>query len=300
MTRQISALLVLMLASCATTNPSARAPEADRPATSQEVRDTERMAAGHAHDVPVATPAATTPPAAATIEERVSYGQVAGSPAYGYLARPAAAKPGEKLPALIVIHEWWGLNENVREEAQRLAAEGYVTLAVDLYDGKSATLPVDALKLMMAVTKNPGPAEENLRQAYAYLKKTVGAPRVGSIGWCFGGQWSLRTALLLPSELDAAVIYYGSVNVSETDLATLQMPVLGNFGALDKIIPVDTVKAFDATMKRLGKPADIRIFDSAEHAFANPSGTAYQATAAAEAWQRTLAFLRRTLQKRAG
>jgi carboxymethylenebutenolidase len=266
----------------------------------QDASDAERMAAGHAHDTPVATPAATTAPVAPTIEERVSYGQTNGAPLYGYLARPANSKAKDKLPALIVIHEWWGLNDNVRKEAERLAAEGYVTLAVDLYDGKSATQPMDALKLMMAVASNAGPAEDNLRQAYAYLKKTVGAPRVASIGWCFGGKWSLRTALLLPKELDAAVIYYGSVNVTEAELATLQMPILGNFGGADKTIPVATVKTFAETLQRLGKRADVKIFDGAEHAFANPSGTAYQAAAAEESWMRTLAFLKRNLQERSG
>jgi carboxymethylenebutenolidase len=289
-------LILLLLSACA----GARPPAAGTPATAQDVRDTERMAAGHAHDTPTATPAATTPPAVATTEERVSYGQVGGAPVYGYLARPARSRAKDRLPALIVIHEWWGLNENVRNEARRLAAEGYETLAVDLYAGQVATQPPEALKLMMAVTKTPGPAEENLRQAYAYLKKTAGAPRVASIGWCFGGQWSLRTALLLPQELDAAVIYYGSVNVPEADLATLQMPILGNFAAQDRIISVDSVKTFEATMKRLGKSVDVRIFEGAEHAFANPSGTAYQAAAAEESWKRTLAFLKRNLQKRSG
>jgi carboxymethylenebutenolidase len=294
------AVLMIGLAACSATHSSTQISDAGRTATAQDVKDTESMAAGHAHDAPTATPAATTLPTAATTEERVTYGQVGGAPVYGYLARPARSKAKDRLPGLIVIHEWWGLNENLREEARRLAAEGYATLAVDLYAGQVATQPVDAMKLSMSVTKNPGPAEDNLRQAYAYLRKTVGAPRVASIGWCFGGRWSLRTALLFPKELDAAVIYYGAVTVPEADLATLQMPILGNFGAVDRVIPVDTVKSFEATMQRLGKPVDVKIFEGAEHGFANASGTAYQAAAAEAAWQRTLAFLKRNLQKRTG
>jgi carboxymethylenebutenolidase len=267
--------------------------------SAQATGDDARMAAGHAHDSPVATPAATTVPAEDTTSEKVAYAEVNGEKVYGYVARPVKA-PLEgkgKLPGLIVIHEWWGLNDNVREEARRLAAEGYVTLAVDLYGGRTATEVKDAMALSQALTKNPGPAEENLQQAYAYLAGKAGAPRVGTIGWCLGGRWSLRTALLLPKDVDATVIYYGSVNVPEAELATLQMPVLGLFGSKDPVIPLNTVVTFEETMKKLGKDVDVHVYDGAAHAFANPSGTSYQAAAAEDAWKRTTAFLRIHLQQ---
>lgn len=253
------------------------------------------MAAGHAHDSPVATPAATTPPAQATTLERVAYGEVNGEKAYGWLARPRDAKGA--LPGLIVIHEWWGLNDNVRDEAARLAAEGYVALAVDLYGGRTATEVRDAMALSQGLTKNPGPAEENLRQAYRYLA-AAGAPRIGTIGWCLGGRWSLRAALLMPKDVDATVIYYGSVVVPEAELATLGMPVLGLFGSKDPVIPLPTVTAFEASMKKLGKDVEVHVYEGAQHAFANPSGTSYQADAAEDAWRRTTAFLRAHLQPR--
>lgn len=263
---------------------------------SADDRDTlARTAEAHAHDVPVATPAATTPPAAAVGGRTVVYGKVDGSPVSGFLVRPK--KADGPLPGLIVIHEWWGLNDNVRDEAARLAAEGYVVLAVDLYAGKLATEPRDAMKLSQALTANPRPAEQNLHAAYAYLDKIEGAARIGTLGWCLGGRWSLRTAIILPTQVDATVIYYGTVKADEADLARLQMPILGLFGSKDRVVPVPTVTAFEATMRRLGKDIDIRMYEGADHAFANPSGTAYEAVPAEDAWRLTTAFLREHLKR---
>ncbi len=263
-------------------------------AATEAESDDARMAAGHADDRPVPTPAATTAPARETTLERVVYGQVGAQKLQGYLSRPAGVTG--PLPGLLVVHEWWGLNDNVRDEARRLAAEGYVTLAVDLYGGVVATEVRDAMALSQQLTKNPAGAEENLRQAYRYLDETVAAPRIGTIGWCLGGRWSLRAALLLPREVDATVIYYGSVKVPEAELARLQMPVLGLFGSKDPVIPLATVTEFEQTMRRLGKDVDVRVYEGAAHAFANPSGTTYQAEAAEDSWRRTTAFLREHLQ----
>jgi carboxymethylenebutenolidase len=274
-------LLVVFLAGC-----SAQ-PQASLSASDREMLD--RTAEAHAHDVPVATPAATTPPAVEVMGKTISYGKVGGVPVAGYLVRPKKAQG--RLPGLIVIHEWWGLNDNVRDEAARLAAEGYVVLAVDLYAGKLATQPPEAMKLSQQLTANPGPAEETLRAAYAWLDSVEKAPRIGTIGWCLGGRWSLRTALLLPDQVDATVIYYGTVKADEAELARLQMPILGLFASKDRIVPVPTVMAFEATMKRLGKDVDIHMYEGADHAFANPSGTAYEPRAAEDAWRRTTTFL---------
>jgi carboxymethylenebutenolidase len=137
---------------------------ADVMALSTDDRETlARTAEAHAHDVPVATPAATTRPIAEVTGKTVVYGSVAGQPVSGYLVRPAVAEG--PLPGLIVIHEWWGLNDNVRDEAARLAAEGYVVLAVDLYGGTQATEPREAMKQSQRLTANPAPAEDNLHDA---------------------------------------------------------------------------------------------------------------------------------------
>jgi len=256
----------------------------------------EQVAAAHRNDQPVASPAATTAPARAVNGETVIYAQSAsGEPVRGYLARPADAAPGT--PGLIVIHEWWGLNDNIRQVTERLAAEGYVALAVDLYGGKTGADPKAAMGLMQTLQANAEPANDNLRQAFGYLRDRAGAKRIGVIGWCLGGQWSLRTALLLPDSLDAAVIYYGSVTTDPAQLATLQMPILANFAENDPIIPLDTVAEFRSTLQELGKNADVKVYAGAQHAFANPSGMAYDAAAAEDAWQRTTAFLRSQLQR---
>jgi carboxymethylenebutenolidase len=255
-----------------------------------------RTAEAHAHDTPVATPAATTPPRVAVTGANVVYATVGGKPVTGYLARPKGSDR-KKLPALIVIHEWWGLNANVRDEAERLAGEGYVALAVDLYQGVTADAPPAAMKLSRGLTENPGPAEDNLKQAYAYLTQDLRAPRVGTIGWCLGGRWSFRTAQLFPADVDATVIYYGSVKADDADVAKLRMPVLGLFGSKDRVVPLPMVQAFETQAQRLGRDVTIKVYEGADHAFANPSGTAYDAPAAEDAWARTTAFLAANLKR---
>jgi len=249
----------------------------------------DRMAEEHADDAPVSNEASETEPASEVVSEEVVYATVDGSEATGYLARPAGAEG--PLPGLIVIHEWWGLNDNIRTMTDRLAGEGYVALAVDLYGGQTAADPDGAQSLMQAAMQNVPAAEENLRQAFAYLEGEAQATRIGTIGWCFGGGWSLNTALLLPDQVDATVIYYGRLTDDRDRLATLQMPILGLFGAEDQGITVESVEAFEEALQALDKDAEIHIYAGANHAFANPSGTSYQPEAAEDAWNRTVAFL---------
>jgi carboxymethylenebutenolidase len=247
------------------------------------------MAEEHQDDAPVSNEGSETAPSSEVVSEDVSYATVEGTTVTGYLSRPAGAEG--PVPGLIVIHEWWGLNDNIRAMTDRLAGEGYIALAVDLYGGQMAADPDGAQSLMQAAMQNVPAAEENLRQAFTYLKEEAGATRVGTIGWCFGGGWSLNTALLLPDQVEATVIYYGRVTDDRAGLATLQMPILGLFGGEDQGIPVDSVKVFEEALDSLGKNAEIHIYEGADHAFANPSGMNYQPDAAADAWQKTVAFL---------
>lgn len=263
--------------------------------TRADERETQALTAEvHRDDSPVPTPAATTPPSTEVTGETIEFGTVDGKKVSGYLARPRNSK--RPLPGLIVIHEWWGLNDNIRGETRRLAAQGYVALAVDLYEGNVAARPPEAMKLMQNLTANTGPAERTLLAAYDYLERVEHAPRIASIGWCMGGRWSLTTALLLPEQLDAAVIYYGTVKADEAALARLTMPVIGFFAEKDPVVPVPSVREFESTMKRLGKDVQVKIYEGAEHGFANPSGTAYNAAAAEDAWQLTTRFLQKRLQ----
>jgi carboxymethylenebutenolidase len=251
-------------------------------------------AAEHQHDAPVPTPIAEAEPKVPVLEQELAYGEGQRSNLVGFLAMPQDA--AEPLPGIIVIHEWWGLNENIKAMTRRLAGEGYVVLAVDLYGGATAETPEAAQALMAALVGEPEAARRNLTQAYDYLEKYALAPRVASIGWCLGGGWSLQTALLYPDALDAMVMYYGQVLTDRERLAALNVPILGFFGAEDDSIPVRDVREFRATLMDLGKIAEVLIMPGADHAFANPSGGNYNERAANEAWDTTLKFLERHLK----
>ncbi|MDX1545531.1 MAG: dienelactone hydrolase family protein [Rhodothermales bacterium] len=205
--------------------------------------------------------------------------------------------PGDTtLPAVILIHEWWGLNENVQAAARRLAGEGFRVLAVDLYGRQVAATPQEAQMIMQQTLQDGEAVDANLRAAYDFLTERYEAPRVGIMGWCFGGGMALRGAVNMPSALDAAVIYYGRVSGYEDDqLAALEMPVLGIFGADDESIPLEDVRAFEETLDAVGTEATIEIYEGAGHAFANPSGQNFVEDAAADAWDKTTAFLREQL-----
>ena len=252
------------------------------------------MAAMHHDDTPTASPATYPAPAQPVTGSEVVYATVGGKPVTGYLVRPKAAKGA--LPGIIVIHEWWGLNENIRKTADRLAGEGYEALAVDLYGGQSATNPDDATRYMKAVMADKDSAKDNLRQAYAYLHDHEHATKLGVIGWCFGGGWSLQTALLFPDKLDAAVMYYGQPVTDVAALKTLKMPLIGFFGEKDMGITVADVTAFQDALKQAGVDAEIHEYPDAGHAFANPSGKNYQEAAAKDAWERTVKFFAAHLQ----
>lgn len=248
-----------------------------------------RMAREHADDRPVPSAMVLEGAGGASLSTAtVEYADLDGTTISGFLATPA---DGEVAGAVILVHEWWGLNDNIRTVAEMLAAEGWAALAVDLYEGESATDRDGAMRLMRAAGENEERLRENLRQARQWLGDELGVERVGVIGWCFGGGWSFNTALMLGDAIDASVIYYGWVTNDPGELAALTAPVMGHFGAEDGGIPVAGVRAFEQALDDLGKPAEIFIYEGANHAFANPSGTSFNADAAAEAWERTLAFL---------
>ena len=272
--------------------------------------DTGSPGAGESESQPVATPQSNNAgpgedagtPAAAAVEvapqrpvvaETLPYAEVDDELVYGHFVFPADMV--DPLPGVIVIHEWWGLNDGVRAMADSVAAEGYVVLAVDLFGGRSTRSPAEAREMMVTVVENPDLAEENIRQAYQFLVDSGQAPRIGVLGRDFGGGWALNTAMLFPDELDAVVIYYGHVIADETRLAPLDVPILGLFGAQDSGIPVATVRAFERALERLGKNYEIEIYPDAAHSFADPASTRYDAAVAEQAWVRALAFLDRHL-----
>ncbi len=213
----------------------------------------------------------------------------------GVLYLPAGKGP---FPALIVIHEWWGLNDWVKEQASKWADQGYAALAIDLYRGKVATTPDEAHELMRGVPEDR--AKGDLRAAYDFLRsqKNVDAKRIGSIGWCMGGGYSLDTALVEPP-LAATVINYGHLATDPQSLKQINAAVLGIFGGKDRGIPVEDVRKFEAALKQLGKKVEIVVYPDAGHAFENPNNKAgYRPDDAADAWKKTVAFLDANLKNR--
>ena len=210
------------------------------------------------------------------------------------LYTPAGKGP---FPAIIVIHEWWGLNDWVKEQAAKLADQGYVALAVDLYRGKVATTPDMAHEIMRGVPEDR--AKRDLHAAFQFLQSqpSVRKDRIGAIGWCWGGGRSLDVALQEPT-LAADVINYGPPATDPEALKKINAPILGLYGGQDQGIPPDAVHKFEAALKQLGKKIDVKIYDDAGHAFENPNNKAgYRADDAADAWKRTVSFLAETLKK---
>jgi carboxymethylenebutenolidase len=231
-------------------------------------------------------------PAAATSTQTVSY-KSGDETVSGYLALPEGAG---KHPAMIVIHEWWGLNDWVKEQAQKYAAQGYVALAVDLYRGKVGTTPDEAHILMRGLPDDRG--LRDLGAAFAYLasRPDVDAGKIGSIGWCMGGGWSIKLAEDQP-KLAAFVVNYGSLPTDAAIIAKIKAPMMGNFGADDGGIPPESVHAFEAAMKAEGKSVDIKIYPGAGHAYQNPNNkTGYRPEAAEDSQKRIAAFLAKYLR----
>ncbi len=281
--RAIVALLFSSLAACSN----------DKGIADAERANVDAMAREHASDTTEPSPAAMIDPARPVISQTMAYSEYKDELVYGYFSAPADMF--EPLPAIIMIHEWWGLNDNIRAMADRLAGEGYIVFAVDLFGGKSATTPGEARALMMEAIEDADAGRENIKKAFEFVSETAGAPKVGSIGWCFGGGWSLTTAQLFPDDIDASVIYYGQVTSDDDLLRPVNAPILGLFGAEDAGIKVETAIAFREALERLRKDYEVHIYPGVGHAFANPSGRNYDAAAAEDAWRRTLEFFAKHL-----
>lgn len=206
----------------------------------------------------------------------------------GFFVRPDAEGT---YPGVILIHEWWGLNDGIKDAARNLAAQGYLVLAVDLYDGKVATTPEEARAYTSSLDQ--AKAIENMRAALTFLKDQ-GAGKLASLGWCFGGGQSLQLAL--NQDLDATVIYYGRLETDPAKLKAINQPVLGVFGGTDASIPVESVRAFESALDGLKVENEVYVYPGVGHAFANPSGANYAPEETKDAWLKTLDFLGRHLR----
>jgi carboxymethylenebutenolidase len=207
----------------------------------------------------------------------------------GFLAMPTAEG---QFPGIVMIHEWWGLNENIREMADKLASHGYVVLAVDLYNGNVAKTSDEARKLISSFDQNLG--IENMNAAASFLQENYDVTALGSIGWCFGGGQSLNLALN-NNNMDATVIYYGQLQTDIEVLSKINWPVLGIFAGLDQGIPIQSVNDFETSLNELAISNEIHIYPNVNHAFANPSGERYSPDESKDAWQKTLNFFKENL-----
>ena len=212
-----------------------------------------------------------------------------GTTTSAYLATPASGKG----PGVIVIQEWWGLVQHIKNVCDRFAAAGFTALAPDMYHGKTASEPDEAGKLFMAL--NIAQAEKDLRGAASYLATHSSSATLGSVGFCMGGQLALFAATLNPS-VGACVNFYGIHPNVKPDYSKLRGPVLGLFAEKDGFVTPQVAKDVDAAIKKAGKSSEIHIYPGVDHAFFNDERSdVYNKPAADDAWHRTLAFFRQHL-----
>jgi len=214
-----------------------------------------------------------------------------GGQASGYLAIPEKGTG----PGVIVIQEWWGLVNHIKDVCDRFANEGYVALAPDLYHGKATKSPDEAGKLMMALRIDE--AEKDLRAAIQYLLShdATKGTKVGIIGFCMGGALSLYAASK-NAQVGACVVFYGIHPNVKPDLPALQAPVLGIYAERDRSVPPDSVHELERKLKELGKSVEIHIYPDTDHAFFNDQRPdVYNPKAAEDAWRRVIQFFAKHL-----
>ena len=215
----------------------------------------------------------------------------AGGNTSGYLAEPEKGSG----PGVVVIQEWWGLVEHIKDVCDRFAAEGFVALAPDLYHGKATKSPDEAGKLMMALRIDE--AERDLTAAVEYLSTldSKTSEKVGVVGFCMGGALSLYTATK-NSNIGACVVFYGGHPKVKPNLPNLHAPVLGLYAEKDGFVTPAIARELERQLKELGKQIEVKIYPGADHAFFNDTRPeVYNAEASADAWRRTVEFLRKHL-----
>jgi carboxymethylenebutenolidase len=210
----------------------------------------------------------------------------------GYLAVP----DGESGPAVIVLQEWWGVDEHIRSICDRLAAEGFYALAPDLYRGETTDQPSEAQQKMMALSM--GDAEQDMCGAADYLASQPGVkgPGVGAVGFCLGGGLAVWAAATCP-HIAAAVTYYYVMPHGKPDFSGIKGPILGHFGTADEFVPVDAAKGLEAEIRDAGADVTFEMYEDAGHAFFNDTnrlGT-HNPELALTSWERTIDFLRSAL-----
>ncbi len=213
----------------------------------------------------------------------------------GYLSLPKGAGTHA---GMVVIQEWWGLNDWVKQQADSLASHGYVAFAPDLYKGKVAYEEATAHQLMSGLVEEDAIATVRAAADFLRTRQDVRANAIGVIGWCMGGKYAIRLVAADPG-VRACVAYYGAPITDPRAIQGIQAAMLGNFGAEDLGPSPEQVTQFEAALRQAGKKVDFKIYPGAGHAFANVNNPwgGYRPTVAKDAWRRTLAFLERELKR---
>ncbi len=245
-------------------------------------------------DVVTPTPAPSAPDDTPSepreiISESLPYAEIGDDLVYGHFAIPADMI--DPLPAVIIVHDWFGLNQTIRSAAERLAGDGFIVLAVDMFSGETADTVAAARELEVEVVENSRAAEDNLRQAIEFIRISSGAPSIAIVGYGFGGGWALRSALEPRSRLSAAVSFYGQVITDEDRLADAKVPFLGFFSESDRAVPAQKVRDFATSMRGLQKDAEVQILDDVRRGFVDVSSENYNGARAGEAWRQMVSFL---------
>ena len=229
-------------------------------------------------------PAPIAPQTTSLLGNMISFNGADGKDAHGYFI--PAKKKSDKW--LIVIQEWWGLNDNIKTESDQFYSDlGNVNvLAVDMYDGKIATTPDSAMKLMRGA--DMGRMTSIIQGA---IKHAGANAKIYSVGWCFGGMWSLQTAILAGPQAKGSVMYYGRPESNMDKLKSIQCDIIGFFGNLDQSPSPVMVNEFEKNMKEAGKNLSVNRYE-AGHGFANPSNPSFNAAAKADAYAKAITFLR--------
>jgi carboxymethylenebutenolidase len=281
--RQLRYLALALLAcSCAQDDEPEAVPDAGAPAPTA------------APATPETPGIAAIPPAVEVTATEIAYGDAAVLTHNGYFVLPTEV--GEVLPGIILIHDQWGLNNTIRAMARRLSGEGYAVLAIDLFSGKTAASAAEGDELVSQFLGDRVAVLDNIGHARSWLEENGLPPRIGTVGFGFGGEWALDAALEFGDGIDAIVMFYGRVNNDTEELETLSAPLLGIFAAQDATIPLRDITQFRSSLRDLDKDALILIHSNVGHDFANPDSGAYNHDAAMENWATTLEFLGRTLR----
>lgn len=236
-------------------------------------------------------------PRRAVLSDELPYAEIGDELVYGHFVFPTDMI--DPLPAVVLIHDRWGLTDAIRARADELASEGFIVLAVDLFRGKTTKNPAEARVFMAAAIEDPDAVADNIRNAIEFVNMTAGAPGTATLGMGFGGTWAVNAASLQPDEVQAAIVYYGQVTSDEDKLRPVKAPILGLYGGKDRVVNPESVETLRATLDRLRLVYEIQVYPEARGGFANPASSNFNRAATRDSWRRTLAFLRTHLAESA-